>query len=73
MWLPIVGSFIAIKAGGGENGIYYRAMLFDCSKLLNHTYVLSGAESHGECATFGVLVWVEAFGAELLFLLNKKR
>ena len=27
--------------------------------------ILSGAGSHGECATFGV--WVETFGAELLF------
>jgi hypothetical protein len=38
-------------------------MLFDCSKLSNH----SGAGAHGEWATFDV--WVEAFGTELLFLL----
>jgi hypothetical protein len=43
-----------------------------CSSTAQNYYtILSEAESHGECATFGV--WVEAFGAELLFLLNKKR
>ena len=40
------------------------------STAQNYETILSGAGSHGECATFGV--WVEAFGAELLFLLNKK-
>ena len=40
------------------------------STAQNYWTILSGAESHGECATFGV--WVEAFGAELVFLLNKK-
>ena len=51
----------------GVFSIYYREMLFDCSKLLNHTHHGSGAGVRGAYATFDV--WVEAFGAELLFLL----
>ena len=48
--------------------IYYRAK---CSSTAqNYWTIISGAESHGKCATFGV--WVEAFGAKLLFLFNKK-
>ena len=35
------------------------------STTQNYETILSGAGSHGKCATFGV--WVEAFGAELLF------
>ena len=35
------------------------------STARNYWTILSGAESHGECATFGVCV--EEFGAELLF------
>ena len=43
------------------------------STAQNYETILSGAGSHGKCATFGVHVWVQAFGAELLFLVNKKR
>jgi hypothetical protein len=48
-----------------------RKMLFDCPKLLNHTYLVE----QNRMANAQVLrgVWVEAFGAKLLFLLNKKR
>ena len=45
----------------GFESIYYRAQLFDCSKLLNHTQW--SRRQMRKCATFGV--WVEAFGTEL--------
>ena len=48
------------------------SIIAQCSSTAqNYWTIISGAESHGKCATFGV--WVEAFGAKLLFLLNKKR
>ena len=53
--------------GVGWLNIHVRA--FDSAREAA-TEILSGTGAHGECATFEV--WVEAFGAELLLLLNKK-